>query len=161
MSGAAAPGRRGGWEWLPERLRPRDSERRGSGDLHLVETIVLVLVGLLLAVATINDVSRQTGINHRLIADLRTWRQYTHHNYKNITADQELLGAGSGHEVVCGNTSPGPPKARTQVCLAIWGPTVGGVRTVHGGWYLPPKSEDQRADRYGCFGAGAAGICPR
>jgi hypothetical protein len=62
---------------------------------------------------------------------------------------------------VCGNTSPGAPKARTQLCLAIWGPVTHGRRAVHGGWYIPPGSEDQGADRYGCFGPGAQGICAR
>jgi hypothetical protein len=129
--------------------------------MRLVETTLLVLVGVLLAVATVNDLVRQTHVNHRLIADLRTWRTYTGHAYHNLSIEQELFGRSSQREVVCGNTSPGAPKARTQLCLAIWGPVVGGRRTVHGGWYLPPKVEDVRADRYGCFGAGAEGICPR
>lgn len=146
---------------LPAWLRPRDVELPGLGQLRLVESTVLVLVGLLLAIATINDVGRQVHVNQRLIADLHTWRVYTGHNYKNVAADQELLGAGSGREVVCGNTSPGAPKATTQICLTIWGPTVDGRRTVHGGWYLPAKSEDERSERYGCFGSGAEGLCPR
>jgi hypothetical protein len=125
-----------------------------------VETTLLVLVGVLLATATINDVVRQTTVNDRLNADLATWRAYTGHRYHNIEADQHLLGEASHHEVVCGNTSPGAPKARTQLCLAIWGPIEHGRRTVHGGWFLPPKAEDVRAERYGCFGEGAEGICP-
>jgi hypothetical protein len=131
------------------------------GSTWLIETTLLVLVGVLLAVATINDVARQTHVNQRLIADTNTWRAYTGHAYQNLNVDQELFGPTTQHEVVCGNTSPGAPKARTQLCLLIWGPVVGGRRTVHGGWYLPPGSEDQRTDRYGCFGEGAAGVCPR
>ncbi len=150
-----------GWGWLPAPLRPRSSEQPGSGRLRLVETTLLVLIGVLLASATVNDVARQTHINERLIADLATWRAYTGHHYKNIEVDQHLLGESGDHEVVCGNTAPGAPKARTQLCLAIWGPVVHGRRTVHGGWYIPPRSEDQRATRYGCFGAAAEGICPR
>jgi len=38
---------------------------------------------------------------------------------------------------------------------------VGGRRTVHGGWYLPPRSADVRAARYGCFGEGSRGLCER
>jgi hypothetical protein len=129
--------------------------------MRLIETTLLVLAAVLLAVATINDVARQTHVNHRLIADLRTWREYTGHAYHNLSIEQELLGASSQREVVCGNTSPGAPKARTQLCLAIWGPTLHGRRTVHGGWYLPPKAEDVRADRYGCFGPASEGKCPR
>ena len=146
---------------LPAWLAPRERDLGGSGRMWLIETTLLVLVGILLAVATINDVARQTGVNQRLIADLGTWRRYTGHVYHNLTVDQELLGSRTQHEVVCGNTSPGAPKARIQLCLVIWGPIVAGRRTVHGGWYLPPKSEDQSSDRYGCFGAGAAGMCAR
>jgi len=129
--------------------------------IWLIETTVLVLVGLLLAVATVNDLSREAGINHRLIADLSTWRDYTHHDYLNISIDQETLGVDSERELLCGNTSPGPPGARTQICLAIWGPVVNGTRTVHGGWYLYPYHPDLPANRYGCFGAAGRGRCTR
>jgi hypothetical protein len=125
----------------------------------LIETTLLVLAGVLLAIATVNDVARQTRINHRLVADLRTWRHYTSHDYHNISIDQETLGANSVREVLCGNTSPGPPQARTQLCLAIWGPVVDGRRGVHGGWYLPAHAEDLPANRYGCFGPAGEGRC--
>ncbi|HSZ06256.1 MAG TPA: hypothetical protein VK778_13800 [Solirubrobacteraceae bacterium] len=126
-----------------------------------IETVVLVLVGLLLAVATVNDLGREVGINHRLVADLSTWRHYTGHHYLNISIDQETLGADSQREVLCGNTSAAPPGARTQICLGIWGPVVDGLRTVHGGWYLPPYHPDIPANRYGCFGVAGQGRCPR
>jgi hypothetical protein len=123
---------------------------------------VLVLVALLLAIATVNDVVRQAGVNHRLVADLRTWRQYTHHDYKNVGADQELLGTATHRDVVCGNTVPGPPKRRTQICLVVTGPVSRGVRTVSGGWYLPAGIEDNvRSARYGCFGTITRGLCPK
>jgi hypothetical protein len=150
------------WQWLPAWLRPRADELRGTGQMRLIETTLLVLVGVVLAVATVNDVARQTGINQRLIADLKTWRQYTGHDYRDLSIDQELLGSSSQREVVCGNTSPGAPKATTQICLAIWGKVVDGRRTVFGGWRLPANVEyDVRADRYGCFGPASQGICPR
>jgi hypothetical protein len=133
--------------------------RRDRGEVWLIETTLLVIVGVILAVATVNDVGRQVQTNHRLIADLRTWRQYTGHDYHNISLDQETLGIDSQHEILCGNTSPGAPGAKTQICLVIWGPVVNGVRAVHGGWYLPPRVEDVRARRYGCFGSGVKGIC--
>jgi len=128
--------------------------------VRLIETTLLVLLGLLLAAATVNDVVRQTHVNQRLIADLRSWRTYTGHDYHNLSIEQELYGENSGREVICGNTGPGVPKARTQLCLAIWGPVVDGRRAVHGGWYLPAKVEDVRADRYACFGLAAQGMCP-
>jgi hypothetical protein len=149
------------WSGLPPRLRPRTVDLPGSGRLRLIETTLLVLLGVLLAVATVNDVARQTGVNHRLIADNATWRAYTGHPYHNLSIEQELFGTGSQHEVVCGNTSPGAPKARIQLCLVVYGPINRGLRAVHGGWYLPPRVEDVRADRYGCFGAASRGLCPR
>jgi hypothetical protein len=160
----SAPGtaQASGWDRLPPALRPREHESRGNGDRWAIETTLLVLIGLLLAIATINDVARQVGVNHRLIADQQTWRHYTGHDYKNVGVDQELLGPSSQHEVVCGNTSPGPPKERAQVCLVVWGPVVGGRRSVHGGWYLPAGAQDDvRPLRYGCFGYAGRGACPR
>lgn len=128
----------------------------------LIETTLLILLGILLAVATINDVGRQVGINHRLIADLASWRSYTGHDYKNVGANQELLGPASGRDVVCGNAEAGPPKERPQVCLVVEGPTRSGRRRVSGGWYLPAHVEDNVLERrYGCFGKAGAGKCPR
>ena len=143
------------------RMRPRAIELPGSGRMWRIETAVLVLVARVLAVATVNDLARQARINHRLVADLSTWRHYTNHDYHNISIDQETLGANSDREALCGNTRPGPPGSSTQICLAIWGPTVDGRRTVHGGWYLPPYYEDLRSKRYGCFGVAVRGLCPR
>ncbi|MGO9322217.1 MAG: hypothetical protein ACLQBY_15645 [Solirubrobacteraceae bacterium] len=158
---AALPAGEQRWQRLPPWLRPRAVELKGTGRLWLIETTLLVLVGVMLATATVNDLAREAGINHRLIADLKAWRHYTGHDYHNISIDREALGAGSQREVLCGNTSPGPPKGRTQICLAVWGPVVNGRRTVHGGWYLPPNVEDVPHDRYGCFGPAGQGRCPR
>ncbi len=69
------------WQRLPPWLRPRTVELKGGGNLRLIETTLLVLVGVVLATATVNDVGREVGINRRLIADLKTWRQYTGHDY--------------------------------------------------------------------------------
>jgi hypothetical protein len=162
MSEPASSAQIGRWSRLPSALRPRERELPGIGHLRLAETTLLVLAGVLLAVATFNDVARQTRVNQRLIADVRTWRTYTGHPYHELSIEQELLGAHSGREVVCGNTAPGPPKSRVQLCLAIWGATVHGRRTVHGGWYLRAGVEDDvRSARYGCFGPAARGRCPR
>jgi hypothetical protein len=142
-------------------LGPRDRERPGGERTRLVETTLLVLAALLLALATVNDVVRQTHTNHRLVADLRTWRAYTGHPYPELSIEQDFRGFTT-KEVVCGNTSPGEPATRVQVCLEIAGPVIGGRRAVHGGWYLPPKAEDLRASRYACFGsAKRARRCPR
>jgi hypothetical protein len=154
-------GKDAGSEVCSTHERPRTPIQRSHARTgRLIETTLLVLVGVLLAAATINDVVRQTHVNHRLVADLRTWRAYTHHDYVNISIDQETFGLESQREVLCGNTSPGPPGSRTQICLAIWGSVVNGRRTVHGGWYLPPYKPDLPADRYGCYGSAGAGMCP-
>jgi hypothetical protein len=153
----AAPGRR--WDWLPPWLRPRETESTGSGRRRRIETAVLLIVGLLLAIATVNDVVLDTHVNHRLRADLRTWRAYTGHDYKNVSTEQDVKHFTT-IDSVCGNTTPGPPKERIQICLQMTGPVVHGYRKAHGGWYLPPKHEDLRRYRYGCFGtAKAQGAC--
>jgi hypothetical protein len=162
MSPSSTSAEQDRWGRVPAWVRPRAVELRGSGQVRLIETTLLVLVGLVLAIATVNDVVRQTHINQRLLADERTWRGYTGHDYHNLSIDQELFGSGSDREVVCGNTSPGPPQARTQICLEIWGSVVNGRRTVQGGWYLPAHDEeDLLAQRHGCFGPASAGLCPR
>ncbi len=161
MSDAQAPVADRRWAWLPDRLRPREVESRGRGELRLIETTVLILVGLVLAIATVNDLVRQAHINSRLDADLRTWRQYTHHDFHNVAIDQETLGLGTDREVLCGNTIAGPPGSTAQLCLAIWGPVHDGLRTVHGGWYVPAYLPDIPTRRYGCFGAAGEGRCLR
>jgi hypothetical protein len=152
---------RGSIARLPGWLRPRSEESPGSGQLWLVETTLLLIAGLLLAIATVDDVVLQTHVNHRLVADLRTWRAYTGHDYRNLTISQDIYGHTT-REIVCGNTTPGAPKQRVQLCLEITGQVRNGRRTVRGGWYLPPRAEDLRSKRYGCFGVAAQeGSCPR
>ena len=139
----------------------RNGEGRPSSRLRLLESIVLLGAALLLGVATVNDVVRQTHINHRLVADLRTWRAYTGHDYRRLSVSQDFRHHTT-REVVCGNTSPGPPKERVQLCLLVTGPVSRGRRTVSGGWYLPPRHEDLPGYRYACFGhAVAERRCPR
>jgi hypothetical protein len=146
---------------LPAWLRFGEIARAPGGPTRLTEGIVLVLAGVLLATATVNDLVRQTNINHRLVDDMRTWRAYTHHDYHNLAVRQDFTGL-STREVVCGNTSPGGLKARIQLCLVITGPVHNGLRSVSGGWYLPPRAEDERRYRYGCFGPPRAeGRCPQ
>ena len=117
-----------------------------------------MLAGLLLAIATINDVVRQTHINHRLVADLRTWRHYTRHDYHNISIDQETLGVNSVREVLCGNTSPG---RRSQDAALPGDLGAGGGRAAHGPRRLVPAAARRRParHRYGCFGPAGEGRC--
>ena len=161
MTGASADveGRGGGH--LARRPRARGDEPRRGDRRRLLESTALALACALLLIATVNDVVLQTHVNHRLVADLRTWRSYTAHNYHNLSVSQDVRGHTT-RDVVCGNTSPGGPRERVQLCLEMTGPVTGGRRAVRGGWYLPPKAEDERAYRYACFGSAArAGRCPR
>ncbi len=165
-AGASQPlaheGREELFDGLPGALRPREQgSGESAGRRWLVETIVLLALGAFLLIATINDLSRQQGVNARLNADLHTWRAYTGHTYQNLLVDTQLLGPTTKREVVCGNTSPGAPKERTQICLLIWGPINDGRRPVRGGWYLPPRSEDVVRQRYGCFGPAGRRYCRR
>ncbi len=163
-AGREPQAREGGarFEWLPEPLRPRERERHGGGSMRVVETTLLVILAVFLAVATIYDLHRQTTINDRLSADETTWRHYTHLEVE-LSVDTILLGTSykSTREVVCGNTSPGKPGTRTQLCLEVWGPVRDGVRSVHGGWYLPRKVPDVKSKRYDCFGYIPPRICPK
>jgi hypothetical protein len=151
---AGRPPRGGFWERLPEPLRPRGQgqERRGRGDLRRIESTLLVLAGVLLAVAVINDVVLSTRTAQRITADLRTWRTLTNRDYHNISVQQDLQ-THTTRDILCGNNSPGPPGELPQICLVITGPTVRGVRQSHGGFYLPPNTPDKRAYRYACFGS--------
>jgi hypothetical protein len=149
MSGAGASARPGAAVGAPSGARARDA--RGRGSMRLIETTVLLLVGLLLAIATAHDVVLQTRVHHRLIADLRTWRAYTGHNYHDLLIGQDIHGH-STREVICGNTTPGGLKQRVQLCLVMSGAVSHGRRAVRSGWYLPPNHEDLRQYRYGCFG---------
>ncbi len=158
----ASGGRDDLFDGLPKALRPcEQGSGESSGRRWRIETLVLIVLGVFLLIATVNDLSRQQGVNARLNADVRTWRAYTGHSYQNLLVDTQLLGPTTKREVVCGNTSPGAPKARTQICLLIWGPIADGRRPVHGGWYLPPRSEDLARLRYGCFGQEGRRYCRR
>jgi hypothetical protein len=114
--------------------------------------MILVIVGLIFATATVNDVVRQTHVNHRLDADLRTWRTLTGHDYKNVALEQDVTHFTST-DVACGNTSAGAPESVPRVCLIISGAVRGGLREVRGGYYLPAYVPDLRVSRYACFGS--------
>jgi hypothetical protein len=152
VSGAANTVEPGGrWERLPERLRPRESERRGRGDLRRVQSTLLVLAFLVLVVAVVNDVVRQVHVNERITVDLHTWKTITGNDLKNISVEQDLTHHTT-RDVLCGNTGSGPPGTQPQVCLIMTGPTVHGMRAAKGGFYLPPYFQDKHANRYACFG---------
>jgi hypothetical protein len=142
----------GFWARLPQWAQPREHERRGLGSLRLAETTILILLGVFFAVATVNDVVRQTHVNHRFVADLNTWRVVTGHDYHNVRIESDQKGHTT-NDTACGNVSPGAPGERTQVCVLLVGAVVDGHRVVTGGYYLPAKTIDYSKTRYACFGA--------
>jgi hypothetical protein len=146
-------------ERLRESLRPRREERRGRGELRLIESTVLALVGVLLVVATVHDVGRQVHIGRRLAADLESWRTYTGAHFHNPFIEQDVR-TYTTRDVLCANTTKGNPAGKPQVCLIFTGPVRNGRRTARGGFYLLAKGTDvhepvldRRAYRYGCFGS--------
>jgi hypothetical protein len=142
------------WARLPSWARPLEHERRGLGSLRLAESTILILLALFLAIATVNDVVQQTHVNHRLSADLLTWRTATRHDYHNLAMERDQK-THTTHDTICGNVSPGAPGEHAQLCLVLTGAVVSGIRNVSGGYYLPPKSIDISRNRYACFGGPA------
>jgi hypothetical protein len=146
-------------ERLPAWLAPRDEDAPKRG-LWRVETVVLILVGIVLAVASFNDIFWSVDDNARLAADQTTWRQYTHRDYYNVSAAALVLGQPV--DLACANARPGPPGERTQICILLDGPVVHGLRSVIGGWRLAARIGDFPDERYDCFGAGATKtLCPK
>lgn len=132
---------------------------QAHSSLRLAETTIVILFGLLLAIATVHDLVQQTHVNHRLSADLLSWRTVTGHDYHNLAIEQDIT-TYTTRDAVCGNVSPGSPGELTQVCLVLTGPVTDGKRAVSGGYYLAPKVIDIARNRYACFGAAVSdGLC--
>ena len=148
---AASPQRRRAR--LPAWAAPRDTPSGGDPagrDTRAIETIIVVVIGLVLAAAVIRDVVRQTHVNERTSADRATWRAYTHRKVKNL--DVRTLERGTT-DFVCASTNPQRPVAR--FCLMLSGPVRANRRTVDGGYYLAPFRKDSYPYRWGCFGVPA------
>lgn len=142
---------------LPKPLRPLSGERQGDGRRRRVEATILIGLALLLAVASVYDVTRQVRINYRLTADIATWHEVTKltgKTFEELDVEQNLK-TYTKRDIVCGNTSPGKPGKKQQICLVMKGPIVKGRREATGGFFLPPKTPDRPTHRYGCFGAPA------
>jgi hypothetical protein len=157
---ATQDGRRaGGWQqWL----RPRSEERIGRGEVRLIETVVLVLVGVFLAVATVNDVARQVPVAERLSADLESWRQIVGVPFHNPLIEQDVIHYTT-RDVVCADTEIGKPLGRPQTCLIFTGPVKDRRRVTRGGFYLVSNGKDVHEpvqdlpqNRYACWGTAVA-----
>jgi hypothetical protein len=120
---------------------------------------VLLVAGLVLAVATVNDIGRSVHITERIKLDQHTYRYVMHTHGGVATAIRKVSvtpGSTTKIDVACSPTPGGP---RGSSCLVIGGPA-GGVgvqhlRRVEGGYRLLPGSRNLYAARYGCFGVPA------
>lgn len=152
MTAAARPhSRRSPWPaWAEPRETPPSGDPAGR-DTRAIETVLVVLVGLVLAAAVVWDVVRQTHVNVRTAADRATWRAYTHRNFKNLDVRTLLRGTT---DFVCASTNTQHPAAR--FCLMLSGPVRANRRTViEGGYYAEPFRTDSYPYRWGCFGVPA------
>jgi hypothetical protein len=138
------------FDWLPAPLRARaQGVDAPSAPRRSLELAVLIVLGLVLLAATLNDTFTQVHINERLAVDKTTWYAYTDRVVK-LGLTQ---GVGTSTDVACGVPRAG---AGYRLCLVISGPTVGGVRHVAGGYHLPLRSADSLIHRSDCFGRAAA-----
>ena len=158
---STAAARRRPW-WLRWLLRRSDANAGGPAnpDLRLIETAILIVAGLVLAVATANDIGRSVHITERLKIDAHTYRYYMHtqgHVTKSIRKVPVTPAIYSKVDVAC---SPPPGGPRASTCLVIGGAVhaspSGQVRDVIGGYRLLPGSRNRYAARYACFGVSAA-----
>jgi hypothetical protein len=142
-----------------ERLRPRDEDHAGGG-LYRAETIILALVALVFAVATVYDLVRQVHISDRMHADLVSWKAVTHRHDRHLIVEQDAK-TYTTRDVVCGTTAS-TPSAPAAVCLIFRGPVKAGRREAAGGYYLLETGrrknlvKDVARYRYACFGDAAA-----
>ena len=147
--------------WLRWLLRRSDANADGPSnpDLRLIETAVLLVAALVLAVATVNDIGRSVHITERVKVDQHTYRYYMHTQGGVATSIRKVSitpGAGTKIDVAC---SPPPGSSRGSSCLVIGGPVGGAgaqhLRTVEGGYRLLPNARNRYVARYGCFGVPA------
>jgi hypothetical protein len=134
--------------WAAPRPAPADGRDPAGPSMRMIETAILILVGLVLTAAVAWDVGRQTRVNERVAADKATWRAYTHRALKGKTLTVRTLLRGTT-DFACGPPVSG---ATQRLCLMLAGPTQASRRTIAGGYYLPLKRQDRFISRYGCFG---------
>jgi hypothetical protein len=139
-------------------LRPRTTERIGRGEVRLIETAVLLVVGLFLAIAVVNDVARAVPIGERLNADLESWEAIVGVHYHNPIIEQDVKHYTT-RDVVCADTEKVKPLGHPQICLIFTGPVVHDRRTAFGGFYLVADGTDvhepvldDKKYRYACWG---------
>lgn len=169
MSGALAEERLDqALQRLPEPLRPLEREKDDGGRRRRIQNALLVLIALVLAVAVVYDVTRETKISYRITADIETWREITGHDYKNVAIETDARHYTTT-DVACGNTSYAKPGHATQICFVMVGPIrhemikgkLSERRATYGGFFSPRRTPTgYKVNRYDCFGrAVAEGRC--
>jgi hypothetical protein len=134
-------------ERLPRWARPEDEEPPDpTGLRRAAELAVLLVLGVLLAAATVSDLARQVRLDERIAVDKTTWSAYTHRQLKKINVS---TGLRSTRDSACAPPFSG---ASYRLCLVLTGPTH-GRRTITGGYRLPLTGLDRYYRRSDCFGA--------
>jgi hypothetical protein len=153
VTGAAPTSRRRFAQRVPSWLAPRESTDKTlrRGPLWMYETFVLIVVGIVLSVAVIYDLSYDVGNDHRMAADVATWRLFVGQKPTTIWAHPVQLGHTT--DVSCGTVALGPAVNETQVCLLLVGPVRNGLRRIYGGWQLAWGLSDHTGYRFACFGS--------
>jgi hypothetical protein len=119
--------------------------------LYVVEGLVMIAVGLLLAAAVARDVARHIGIEKRAIVDRHTFRVYVHRpKLKKISVAPPKRGTV---DKVCGQPSSG---SQQRLCLFMGGPAHVPLREIRGGYHLPLLKPDRARFRWGCYGVAQA-----
>lgn len=150
---------RPGWlRWLLGRS-DANAGSPSNRDLRLIETAILIVAGLVLAVATANDIGRAVHITERIKVDQHSYRVYMHTKggvttpIRKVSITPAVYGK---RDTAC---SPPIGTAHGSACLMLDGPAAGTgprrVRTVVGGFRLLPNARNRFGARYACFGLAA------
>lgn len=119
-----------------------------------IETAVLLAIAVLIAVATVYDLTREVKVDNRLTADIETWREVTGLHNEEVAIEQDLASY-STRDTACGDVVDSTAKnnSSSRICLMLVGPVAGNRRRAIGGFYLPAYLPIGPHDRYGCFGS--------
>jgi hypothetical protein len=144
------------WAAPAPRPSPAPTEGEGGHRAWRIETLVLVVIGLLLTAAVVNDVVRQLGIDARKKVDMRTFAHYvpgTPPKHIEVAAGQRGLP-----DITCGRPVI---YANVRVCLIMIGSSHVLYRDVVGRYTLPFLHSDRRRYRFACAGyAVTHHLCP-
>ena len=145
-----------GWGPPAARGAPAPTEGEGAHRAWRLETIVLVVIGLLLTAAVVNDVVRELGIDAREKVDMRTFKHYvpgTPPKHIEVAPGQRGLP-----DITCGRPIV---YANVRVCLIMVGSSHVLYRRVAGEYTLPFLHSDRRRYRFSCAGyAVTHHLCP-